>query len=126
MFTMSTVALSCTTSDRTTAIETPRFDLEQTHSPLHIEGGVDSFENKAELDERDRDRGPHADNDGLRAEKSGGGGDVSQHPADEGVHELQCGNFDEHALGTGFHDHGVQVALELLGEFVMHVDLDSD
>ena len=65
--------------------------------PSRVEGRAHALQLQAELDERDRDGGLDADHDGLRAEQPGAQGDVVQHPAEEGVHDLHHRHVQQHA-----------------------------
>ena len=56
------------------------------------------FSERPELDQRDRDGGPHADDDGLGVEDARHRGDVAEHAADERIDHLERRNVDQHAL----------------------------
>ena len=89
-----------------TVIREPLLDAlpQQLHAALDVQRGADAGQRQAELDQRDRDRRPHADDDGFGIEDPRHGGDVGQHPADEGVDDLQRRDVDEHALGARVDD----------------------
>src|SRR5207248_5468100 len=78
----------------------------------------------AELDQRDGDGRLHAHHHRLRVEDAAHAGDVRQHPADEGVDDVQRADVDEHPARLVLGDAGGQVFLELHGQAVVHVHLD--
>src|SRR4029453_18413249 len=65
------------------------------HALLRVQRGADPDQIQPELHERDRDRGPHADHDGLRVQDAGHVGDVPQGAADERVDDLESRDVDE-------------------------------
>src|SRR4029453_4333740 len=67
----------------------------------------------------------HADHHRLRVEHAGHGGDIAEHPADEGVHDLERGDVDEHGAGPGGDDPLGEIVLEGGGETIVHVHLDG-
>src|SRR5262245_59089190 len=58
---------------------------QQFHAAFHVERRADARQRESELDQRDRDRGAHADHDRLRVEHPRHRRDIAQHPADEGI-----------------------------------------
>src|SRR5688572_22662850 len=61
---------------------------QELHAFIDVQCRPDAGQPESELHQGDRDRGPHADDDGLRVEHPGHRGDVAEHPADEGVDDL--------------------------------------
>src|SRR5689334_21029327 len=77
-----------------TAIPGPRpvdRSADELHALLHVQRGAHSGKRETQLDERDRDRRPHADHDGPRVEDARHRSDVPEHPADERVDDLEGG-----------------------------------
>src|SRR5262249_699496 len=74
-------------SCRTTAIATSRRRRagDELHAAFHVQRRRHAFERETELDERDRDRRSHADDDRARVEDACHRRDVREHAADEGV-----------------------------------------
>ena len=66
-----------------------------------FERGAHAGQRQAELDQRDRDRRPHADDHRLGVEHARHGGDVGEHAADEGVDDLERRDVDQHAAARG-------------------------
>src|SRR5512139_3002351 len=94
---------------------------EERHPLLHVEGGPDAVQGEAELDEGDRHRRLHADDDGLRVHEPGHRGDRAEHPADEGVDDVERRDVDEHAARARSRDLGGEIVLQRQGELVVHV-----
>src|SRR4051794_14798426 len=67
---------------------------EELHALLDVERGADVRKLETELDERDRDRRPHPDDDGLGVEHARHRGRVGEHPADERVDDLERRDVD--------------------------------
>src|SRR6202012_5421641 len=99
--------------------------VDESHAALDVQGGLDAGQRQTELDQRDRHRRPHADDDRFGIEDTRDGGDIIEHSADEAVDDFQRGNIDQHALGVGFDDLAGQVLFERCREPVMHVDLNG-
>src|SRR6185503_13211126 len=74
--------------------------LQELHAPLHVEGRAHAGQGEPELDEGDGDGRAHARDHGVRVQDAGHGRDVAEHAPDEGVHEVEGGDVDEHALGV--------------------------
>ena len=72
--------------------------FEQLHAALDVQRRPHAFELQTELHERDRDRGPHADDHGAGIEHARHRGDVGEHAPDEGVDQLERRDVDEHAV----------------------------
>ena len=82
---------------------------------------------QAELDQRDRDGRPHADDDRLGVEHPRHRGDVAEHPADERVDHLERGDVDQHAAWRRVVDDlRGQIVLQRHRQPIVHVHLDGD
>ena len=80
-----------------------------------------------ELDERDRDRRPHADDDRLGVEHARHRRDVAEHAADERVDDLERRDVDQHAArACAATIRSVRSSCSVMREPVVHVDLDGD
>src|SRR5689334_21360408 len=101
----------------------PRVD--ERHAAFDVQSGLDPRQGQSKLDQRDRDRRTHADNDRVGIQNAGHRGDIVEHPADEAVHDLQRRDVDENTLGPEFHDFAGQVLFERGRETVVHVDLNG-
>src|SRR5262249_18407266 len=86
--------------------------LDQLHAALNIESGPHSRQRQTQFNQRDCNRGAHADDDRLRIENSRNGSDAIEHAADEAVDDLQRGNVDQDALGPQRHDFARQILFE--------------
>src|SRR5918911_2311368 len=64
---------------------------------VHVKHRVHPAQLQAQLDERDGDRGLHADDHGARVHDAGHRRDVREHAPDEGVNHLKQRDVDEHA-----------------------------
>src|SRR5262245_13338201 len=83
--TTSSEARTARRSLRTTAMRPPIAGREELHAPLDVEGRPDARQRQAELDEGDRDRGPHAHDHRRRIEHTRHTRDVREHASDERV-----------------------------------------
>src|SRR5262245_26437763 len=99
---------------------------DQSHALLRVQGGADSFQVQPELDQRNRDRRPHADDDGLRVQDARHVRDVPQGAADERIDDLEGGDVDEHAPRAVLDDLVGQLVLQRHHEPVVHLDLNGD
>ena len=68
---------------------------------LDVERGAHARQRQPELDQRDGDRRPHADDHGLGVEHPRHGRDVAEHAADERVDDLERRDVDQHARARG-------------------------
>src|SRR5438874_8018202 len=98
----------------------------ELHSLVHVQARSNARQGQAQLHERDRDGGPHADHDRLGVEHAGHRRDVADHAADERIHDLERGDVDQHALRAIANDAVGEVVLERHGQAVVHVHLDAD
>src|SRR5262249_50723866 len=63
----------------TVAVAARERRAEQRHAFVHVETGTHTGERQTELDQRDGDGGPHADDNRLGVEHARHGGDVADH-----------------------------------------------
>src|SRR5687768_16696662 len=99
--------------------------LEKLHSALDVEGGAHARQGQAQLHERDGYRRPHPRHHRVRIQDAGHGRDVAEYAPDEGVHEIEGGDVDEHALRLVAADLLHEVVLQRHGQSVVHVHLDG-
>src|SRR4029434_10462931 len=96
------------------------------HALFHVERGADPGQRQPQLDEGDGDGGLHADHHRLRVEHARDGGDATQHAADEGIHDLERGDVDEHRPRAMLDDALGEVLLKRRGQPIVHVHLHGD
>src|SRR3984957_2470384 len=84
---------------------------DQGEALVHVERGADAGQREAELDERNRDSGLHADHHGGGIEHLRHGGNVVEHAADEGIDDRQRRDID--------HDAARPVGNDAVGEVVL-------
>src|ERR1700733_9885665 len=119
---ISTFSLFCVVIFRLRRRE-PRVD--ESHAALDVQGGFDAGERQSKLDQRDRHRGPHADNHGVGVQNARDRGDVVEHPADETVDDLQRRDIDENALRVGVDNLAGQILFQCGRQTIVHVDLNG-
>ena len=88
--------------------------------------GAHSREGQTQFHEGDGHGRPHPHYHRLGVEDAGHGRDAPEHPADEGVDDLEGGNIDEDGAGARLDDAVGEIFLECGGEPVVHVHLDGD
>src|SRR5262245_30739010 len=110
----------------TVAVAAAERRAQQLHALVHVEAGANARERQTELDERDGDRGAHADDDRLGVEHPRHRRDVADHAPDEGVDDLERRDVDQHAAGAVAHDTVGEVVLQRHRQAVVHVHLDAD
>src|SRR5262245_60349515 len=127
--TMSSDERIARVSSRRTAIPAPAVleRLADQRDPLlDVQRRAHAGQCQTELDERDRDRRTHADDGRLRVEDARHRGDVAEHPADEGIDDLERRDVDEHAARAMLRDPLGEIVLQGHRETVVHVHLDGD
>ena len=81
---------------------------------------------RPKLDQRDRDRGLHADEHCPCVENPGHAGNIPDHAPHERIDHLECGDVDEDAARTLGLDRIGQIVLQAQRQLIMHVDLQRD
>ncbi len=104
----------------------PADAAQQFHAALHIERGAHAVQRQAKFHEGDGHGRLHADHDRMCRENARDAGNAAEHPAHERIHDLQSGDVDHHACGTGVGDARGEVFLQGEGGVVLHVQLDGD